>query len=90
VRRLKAAVWELAGELDGTDRPSALREHAACATAQATAALDAQPGVEPAAIVAQVRSIVADLLRASDVSAAEPATEELLAGLVPEPQTRCA
>jgi uncharacterized membrane protein YgaE (UPF0421/DUF939 family) len=90
VRELKAGVWELAGELDGTERPSALREHAACATAKAGAALGPQPGVEPAAIVAQIRSIVADLLRASQLPEAEPATEELLAGLVPEPHARCA
>jgi uncharacterized membrane protein YgaE (UPF0421/DUF939 family) len=85
VRELKAAVWELAGELDGTERPSDLRAHAARATAHATAALDAHPGLEPAAIVAQVRSIVADLVRASDTTAPEvqphPPTEELLAAL---------
>lgn len=85
VRELKAAVWELAGELDGTDRPSGLRDHAARATARATAVLDADPGVDQAAIVAQVRSVVADLLRASASTApeaqAEPPTEELLAAL---------
>jgi hypothetical protein len=78
-------VWELAGELDGPDRPSALRAHAARATAEAGAALDADASLQAAAVVAQIRSIVADLLRASEATATdtqpEPPTEELLAAL---------
>lgn len=85
VRELKAVVWELAGELDGPDRPSQLRAHAARATAGASAALEADPGLERAAIVAQIRSVTVDLLRASGSAAAEPQseppTEELLAAL---------
>jgi hypothetical protein len=80
-RELKRAVWELAGELDGGDRPSALRAH----LARATGAAGTVPGVETAALVAQVRSVAADLLRASDATrpeiSQEPPTEELLAGL---------
>ena len=83
VRELKAAVWELASELDEPDRPSDLRVHAARATAHAGAALAAQSELETAAVVAQVRSVVADLLRAGEATEtrSEPPTEELLAAL---------
>jgi hypothetical protein len=93
VREMRAVVWELAGELDGPQRPSHLRAHAAAATRDASTALARTPDLERAAVVAQVRSIVADLVRASDAAAEpdhppEPPTEELLAALAPAPSPR--
>ena len=89
VRAVRAAVWDLASELETPDRASELRAHAARATHLATAAYERNPHLGLAELVVQVRSVVIDVVRASDAGGrgaagafgVEAPTDELLVAL---------
>jgi uncharacterized membrane protein YgaE (UPF0421/DUF939 family) len=82
VSELAEAVWELAAAYERPERAAAAREHALTAAELAGAPPECPQLAE---LVAQVRSTAADLRRAADLTADEPApvhdlpTEELLA-----------
>lgn len=86
VRELADAVWVLAAQYEHPDRPTALRELALQAARTAGDIHDREPSLMTTQIVAQVRSVAVDLVRAAEsLHADEPApawelpTEELLA-----------
>jgi len=86
VRELADAVWVLAAQYEQPDRPTALRELALSAAATAEDIHDREPSLMTTQIVAQVRSVAVDLVRAAESLAGEQAapawelpTEELLA-----------
>jgi uncharacterized membrane protein YgaE (UPF0421/DUF939 family) len=84
IHDLGLAVWALAAELDEPGRDADVRIPASRAATRATAAFDANPEIELAEIVAQVRSTAIDLVRAAEAATAsgdgfsETPTEELL------------
>jgi hypothetical protein len=93
IRELKRALWALSSELDDPARPSPLETHVARASVLSTCAYERNPSLAIAEVVAQIRSVSIDLLRASRGAASaqsapahraaaiihDPATEELLA-----------
>ncbi|MEA2310608.1 MAG: hypothetical protein QOE28_576, partial [Solirubrobacteraceae bacterium] len=82
---LASAVWELAGAYDDDRRPHAVRDAALGAATRLEAAVETARDVRLAELVAQVRSVAVDLVRAADLAGgpyeadAERPTEELLA-----------
>ncbi|HEX5980617.1 MAG TPA: FUSC family protein [Thermoleophilaceae bacterium] len=84
IHDLGLAVWALAAELDEPGRNAHVRIPASRAATRATESFNATPEIELAEIVAQVRSIAIDLVRAAEVATAtgeglsETPTEELL------------
>jgi hypothetical protein len=86
VRELADAVWVLAAQYEHPDRPTALRELALHAARTAEDIHDREPSLMTTQIVAQVRTVAVDLVRAAESLSAEhveltlePPTEELLA-----------
>lgn len=87
VGELADAVWVLAAQYEHPDRPTALHELALQAARRAEDIHDREPSLMTTQIVAQVRSVAVDLVRAAESltgapptsSAAELPTEELLA-----------
>ena len=87
VHELADAVWVLAAQYEHPDRPTALRELALQAARAAEDIHDREPSLMTSQIVAQVRSIAVDLVRAEESltgappksAVAELPTEELLA-----------
>ena len=86
VRELADAVWVLAAQYENPDRPTALRELALRAARSAEDIHDREPSLMTTQIVAQVRSVAVDLVRAAETligdysaPAWEIPTEELLA-----------
>jgi uncharacterized membrane protein YgaE (UPF0421/DUF939 family) len=86
VRELAGAVWVLAAQYEQPDRPTALRDLALRAARTAEDIHDREPSLMTTQIVAQVRSVAVDLVRAAETLIGEhgtPAwglpTEELLA-----------
>jgi uncharacterized membrane protein YgaE (UPF0421/DUF939 family) len=86
VRELADAVWVLAAQYEQPGRPTALRELALRAARTAEGIHDREPSLMTTQIVAQVRSVAVDLVRAAESlmdEQPEPAwelpTEELLA-----------
>ena len=86
VRELADAVWVLAAQYEQPDRPTALRELALRAARSAEDIHDREPSLMTTQIVAQVRSVAVDLVRAAEslveeqtAPAWELPTEELLA-----------
>jgi uncharacterized membrane protein YgaE (UPF0421/DUF939 family) len=86
VHELADAVWVLAAQFEHPDRPTALQELALHAAHTAEAIHDREPSLMTTQIVAQIRSVAVDLVRASEALAGDdeaPAwelpTEELLA-----------
>jgi uncharacterized membrane protein YgaE (UPF0421/DUF939 family) len=81
---LGLAVWALAAELDEPSGHANVRIPASRAAARATGAFNASPEIGLAEIVAQVRSMAIDLVRAAEAATAsddgfsETPTEELL------------
>jgi hypothetical protein len=81
---LGLAVWALAAELDDPTGNADVRIHTSRAARRATQAFNANPEIELAEIVAQVRSTAIDLARAAEAATAsgdgfaETPTEELL------------
>ena len=84
IQDLGLAVWALAAELDEPGRNAHVRIPASRAATRATESFNATPEIELAEIVAQVRSIAIDLVRAAEVATvtgegfSETPTEELL------------
>ncbi len=86
VRELADAVWVLAAQYEHPDRPTALRELALHAARTAEDIHDREPSLMTTQIVAQVRTVAVDLVRAAELLSgehvaltSEPPTEELLA-----------
>jgi uncharacterized membrane protein YgaE (UPF0421/DUF939 family) len=86
VRELADAVWVLAAQYEHPDRPTELRELALQAARSAEDIHDREPSLMTTQVVAQVRSVAVDLVRAAEsLIGAEAAptwelpTEELLA-----------
>ena len=86
VRELADAVWVLAAQYEQPDRPTALRELALHAAHSAEDIHDREPSLMTTQVVAQVRSVAVDLVRAAESLAGEGTapiwempTEELLA-----------
>ena len=85
VRELADAVWVLAAQYEQPDRPTALRELALHAARSAEDIHDREPSLMTTQVVAQVRSVAVDLVRAAesligeDRAEWELPTEELLA-----------
>ena len=86
VRELADAVWVLAAQYEHPDRPTALRELAFRAARAAEDIHDREPSLMTTQIVAQVRSVAVDLVRAAESLTGAPVkdrtelpTEELLA-----------
>jgi uncharacterized membrane protein YgaE (UPF0421/DUF939 family) len=86
VRELADAVWVLAGEYEQPDRSTGAREVALRAARAAEDIHEREPSLMTTQIVAQVRSVAVDLVRAAESLAGEHAapvwelpTEELLA-----------
>jgi uncharacterized membrane protein YgaE (UPF0421/DUF939 family) len=86
VRELADAVWVLAGQYEQPDRMTGARELALRAARTAEDIHDREPSLMTTQIVAQVRSVAVDLVRAAEsLTAEQPApawelpTEELLA-----------
>jgi len=87
LHELSEAVWTLAAAYDEPQRAAEARELAHAAGARARAVFEREPDLELTAILTQVRSLAADLMRAAellegtvDVSDERP-TEELLDAL---------
>jgi uncharacterized membrane protein YgaE (UPF0421/DUF939 family) len=85
LRELSLAVWALAAELDDPARArDEVRTHATRAAGQAVRTFESQRDLGVAEIVAQVRSVAIDLMRAAEAGTApagshvETPTEELL------------
>jgi uncharacterized membrane protein YgaE (UPF0421/DUF939 family) len=86
VRELADAVWVLAAQYEQPDRPTALRDLALRAARTAEDIHDREPSLMTTQIVAQIRTVAVDLLRAAESLVGEQAaptwelpTEELLA-----------
>ncbi len=86
VRELADAVWVLAGQYEHPDRGTGARELALRAARSAEDIHDREPSLMTTQVVAQIRTVAVDLVRAADALAgerSEPAwelpTEELLA-----------
>jgi hypothetical protein len=86
VRDLTDAVWVLAAQYEHPDRPTALRDIALAAARAAEEIHDREPSLMTTQIVAQVRSVAVDFVRAAESltrapvdDAQELPTEELLA-----------
>lgn len=86
VRELADAVWVLAAQYEQPDRPTKLRELALQAARSAEDIHDRAPSLMTTQIVAQIRTVAVDLVRAAESLVAEQAapawelpTEELLA-----------
>jgi uncharacterized membrane protein YgaE (UPF0421/DUF939 family) len=87
LHELSEAVWALAAAYDDPRRAGEARELARAAGARARAVFEREPDLELTAILTQVRSLAADLLRAGELlegsveAADERPTEELLDAL---------
>jgi hypothetical protein len=87
VRELSQAVWTLAAAYDDPSRADEARGLARGAAARAREVFEREPDLALTAIVTQVRSLAADLMRAGELldGSAEPSderpTEELLDAL---------
>jgi uncharacterized membrane protein YgaE (UPF0421/DUF939 family) len=86
VGELADAVWVLAAQYEHPDRPTALRDLALAAARTAEEIHEREPSLMTTQIVAQVRTVAVDLMRAAESLSAEhaastwePPTEELLA-----------
>ncbi|MGZ4268675.1 MAG: FUSC family protein [Solirubrobacteraceae bacterium] len=89
VRELSEAVWALAAVFDEPDRGQEVRDRAVGAAAQAREAFEREPDLVLTEIVASVRSVAADVIRAAELATGSPhpidehPTEELLATDIP-------
>jgi len=87
LRELGEAVWALAAAYDEPDRAAEARELARGAAARAKELFEREPDLELTAILTQVRSLAADLMRTGELIAGAPEpsdgkpTEELLDAL---------
>jgi hypothetical protein len=87
LHELSEAVWALAAAYDEPQRAAEARELARAAGARARAVFEREPDLELTAILTQVRSLAADLMRAAELlegaveASDERPTEELLDSL---------
>jgi uncharacterized membrane protein YccC len=74
---LSGAVWELAASYDGAERTAEVRRLALAAAAEAAAVAERERDLALSEIAGQVRSTAVDLVRAAELVAGEPVSDEL-------------
>jgi uncharacterized membrane protein YccC len=74
---LSSAVWELAASYDGPARTEEVRRLALAAAAEAAAVHEREGELALSEIAGQVRSTAVDLVRAAELVAGEPVSDEL-------------
>ena len=83
---LSSAVWELAASYDGPDRAEDVRRLALAAAGEAAGAHDRERDLAVGEIAGQIRSTAVDLVRAAELIAGAPVSDELpTAELLAEP-----